>query len=333
MALVAVLSSTVIGSARPAFGAPASPPSIATLNQEIAHVAEALSAAGQQGDAMRIAERGYAAKAHQADVLIGRDERAVIEDRAALQRAAVNAYVTSGSTASTNPMFVPNPNELGPASVYEQVAEGSLSVSVAALTNAQQTLAGVQRHYHSAARHAAEEAAALIADRAHYDHLLGVLHRELAQAKESAAQAAAAAAQASAVQYASYHPPTQVFPAPPPNSQANIAVRAALAELGKPYCWAGTGPSCFDCSGLTMVAWAAAGVSLPHYSGAQMADSTPVPVSDLMPGDLLFYGPGGSDHVAMYLGGGQMIEAPYTGAVVWVTPVRLGDNFAGAGRP
>jgi len=49
-----------------------------------------------------------------------------------------------------------------------------------------------------------------------------------------------------------------------------------------------------------------------------MSDSTPVPISDLEPGDLLFYGPGGSQHVAMYIGGGQMIEAPYTGEHVWI---------------
>jgi cell wall-associated NlpC family hydrolase len=64
-----------------------------------------------------------------------------------------------------------------------------------------------------------------------------------------------------------------------------------------------------------------------------MADSTPVSISDLQPGDLLFYGPGGSDHVAMYVGGDTMIEAPHTGAVVWLTPLRLGDDFVGAGRP
>jgi cell wall-associated NlpC family hydrolase len=52
-----------------------------------------------------------------------------------------------------------------------------------------------------------------------------------------------------------------------------------------------------------------------------------------MPGDLLFYGPGGSEHVAMYIGHGTMIEAPYTGAVVWLTPLRFGYGFAGAGRP
>ncbi|HEY1466231.1 MAG TPA: C40 family peptidase, partial [Acidimicrobiales bacterium] len=112
------------------------------------------------------------------------------------------------------------------------------------------------------------------------------------------------------------------------------AVAAAESQIGVPYAWGAESPGvAFDCSGLTAWAWGQAGVSLPHFSGAQFSDSTPVPVSNLQPGDLLFYGPGGSDHVAMYIGGGQMIEAPYTGASVWITAVRTGDGFVGAGRP
>ena len=115
-------------------------------------------------------------------------------------------------------------------------------------------------------------------------------------------------------------------------------MQAAESQIGVPYVWGAESPRGsanpgFDCSGLTAWSWGQVGVGLPHYSGAQMADSTPVPVSDLQPGDLLFYGPGGSDHVAMYVGGGQMIEAPYTGASVWLAGLRLGSGFVGAGRP
>ena len=97
-------------------------------------------------------------------------------------------------------------------------------------------------------------------------------------------------------------------------------MQAAESQIGVPYVWGGESPKGsaspgFDCSGLTAWSWGQVGVGLPHYSGAQMADSTPVPVSDLQPGDLLFYGPGGSEHVAMYVGPGTMIEAPYTGAI------------------
>jgi peptidoglycan DL-endopeptidase CwlO len=142
----------------------------------------------------------------------------------------------------------------------------------------------------------------------------------------SAAGASAAAAPVAVVSVAP--------PAPPTSAGGAGAVQAAESQLGVPYVWGGETPGVgFDCSGLTAWAWGQVGVSLPHFSGGQMADSTPVPVSDLQPGDLLFYGPGGSDHVAMYVGGGSMIEAPYTGAVVWITGLRLGDGFVGAGRP
>ena len=115
-------------------------------------------------------------------------------------------------------------------------------------------------------------------------------------------------------------------------------MQAAESQIGVPYVWGGTSPKGsadpgFDCSGLTAYAWGQVGVGLPHYSGAQMADSTPVPLSDLEPGDLLFYGPGGSEHVAMYVGPGTMIEAPETGQSVHLTGLRLGGGFVGAGRP
>jgi cell wall-associated NlpC family hydrolase len=123
-------------------------------------------------------------------------------------------------------------------------------------------------------------------------------------------------------------------PAPPSSSGGQGAVQAAETQIGVPYVWGGETPGVgFDCSGLTAWAWGQVGVGLPHFSGAQMADSTPVPISDLEPGDLLFYGPGGDTHVAMYVGPGTMIEAPHTGASVWITGLRLGDGFVGAGRP
>jgi cell wall-associated NlpC family hydrolase len=124
---------------------------------------------------------------------------------------------------------------------------------------------------------------------------------------------------------------------PPVAAGASGAIAAAESQLGVPYVFGGETPGVgFDCSGLVQWAWAQAGVGLPRTSGAQMGATTPVSVADLEPGDLLFYGPGGSDHVAMYIGGGSMIEAPHTGASVWITSLRLDsqfDDFVGAGRP
>ncbi len=126
--------------------------------------------------------------------------------------------------------------------------------------------------------------------------------------------------------------PAPSGPPPPLASGAAGAVQAALSMVGVPYVWGGDTPAGFDCSGLVQWAYGQVGISLPHFSGAQYEDTTHISLGDIEPGDLLFYGPGGSEHVAMYVGGGSMIEAPYTGASVWVTGVRTGSDFAGVGR-
>jgi cell wall-associated NlpC family hydrolase len=122
---------------------------------------------------------------------------------------------------------------------------------------------------------------------------------------------------------------TMTVTAPLPG--APMAVAAAQSQLGKPYQYAGAGPDTFDCSGLTMWAWGQAGVSLPHSAAAQYNAITHIALSDLQPGDLVFFG---SDihHEGMYVGDGQMIEAPHTGANVRYASIYRSD-LVGAGRP
>lgn len=114
---------------------------------------------------------------------------------------------------------------------------------------------------------------------------------------------------------------------------AQIAVRVAQDQLGKPYVWGAEGPGSFDCSGLTMYAYAAAGISLPHYTGAQWNSGRHISQSELQPGDLIFFH---SDlhHMGMYIGGGQLIHAPHTGDVVRIASLSgwFQDNYAGAVR-
>jgi cell wall-associated NlpC family hydrolase len=150
-----------------------------------------------------------------------------------------------------------------------------------------------------------------------------------AAARREAAQeaAAAAAAQTSVPTFTSAPVPT--VHASNPNAQ--VAVDAALTQVGDPYQWGAAGPDAFDCSGLTMYAWAQAGVSLPHNSGMQYAATARVAQSDWQPGDILFFG-SPIHHVGMYVGNGMMVEAPYSGQTVRVTGA-LRSDYVGAGRP
>ena len=122
----------------------------------------------------------------------------------------------------------------------------------------------------------------------------------------------------------------------PTTGQGAAAVRFALAQVGKPYIWGGVGPSGYDCSGLTLKAWAAAGVAIPRTSQAQAQSGTPIPgLADLQPGDLLFIAgsdgtPASPGHVGMYIGavGGvaYLVHAPQTGQDVQVDPLSNWKN-------
>lgn len=119
------------------------------------------------------------------------------------------------------------------------------------------------------------------------------------------------------------------------NQAIEYVIRRAQSQIGVPYSWGGgnaAGPSRgidsgantvgFDCSGLVLYAFAGAGIKLPHYSGSQYNMGRKIPSAQMRRGDVIFWGPGGSQHVAIFLGNGQMIEAPYTGSFVKISPVR-----------
>ncbi len=101
---------------------------------------------------------------------------------------------------------------------------------------------------------------------------------------------------------------------------AQAAVNAALAQVGDAYVWGAEGPDAFDCSGLTLYAYQAAGISLPHSSSMQSGMGSSVSPSAMQPGDLLFYYSPVS-HVSMYVGNGQMVHASTYGQPVQVVPV------------
>lgn len=140
------------------------------------------------------------------------------------------------------------------------------------------------------------------------------------------------------------NPPPGVDPTPPPPAPSLVdgAIAFAKAQIGKPY-GNSMGPDMYDCAGLVKTAYASVGVYVgPWGSTSQYnylaGQNRLVPIGSIQPGDLLFYSTGGSAsgskyHVAMYLGGGQMIEAPYPGLTVRITAMRWADLVPYAGRP
>ena len=289
------------------------------------------------------------------------------KDKATLSKAAVANYISDGTAAAQNPIFSGNEKTLGATTEYNKIAQGDISLAVDNLHTAENSLnaqvSQLQGEQSQAQSQVTTEQNAVAQNAQAIQSQKSALAQEQGQIASSSSNSSRRKPRLPPRPRNRQRPPPPLplpLPgllrlrhpvsgrrspgrlsqaAPPPSSAGGAgALQAAESQIGVPYVWGGESPKGsaspgFDCSGLTAWSWGQVGVGLPHYSGAQMADSTPVPVSDLQPGDLLFYGPGGSDHVAMYVGPGTMIEAPFTGASVWTTGLRLGGDFVGAGRP
>jgi cell wall-associated NlpC family hydrolase len=163
--------------------------------------------------------------------------------------------------------------------------------------------------------------------------------RQAALAAAAAAAARAAAQQRAAAAASAPPGPAVSYPSSPAGSQqGDIAADWALSQIGRPYQWGGAGPYTYDCSGLTMVAWSHAGVALLHYTGDQWVEGVHVPLSALQRGDLLFYATNNADpatihHVGIYIGGSDMVDAPYTGVNVRIDSMYAPGTPIGAVRP
>ena len=188
-----------------------------------------------------------------------------------------------------------------------------------------------------AAQQRAEAAAA-------HAHQLAALERlRVAQAAQAAADASAASRIAASTRSTPSNPSrrshrgsssgsTPNYNPPSGGSTGSRAVGWAMQALGRPYVWAASGPGSFDCSGLTMWAYRHVGVSLSHSSGSQIGQGARVSRSNLQPGDLLFFG-SPIHHVGMYVGGGDFIEAPHSGANVRIASLAGRGDYVGACRP
>jgi cell wall-associated NlpC family hydrolase len=225
----------------------------------------------------------------------------------------------------------------------------NISVQVAAQRQAGLEELARQRAAEIAARKAAELKRRIAAREA------AERRREAAEAAREAAAAAREAAEKAREEREQEkqnsgrkNPPKHHKPTPPRDNDgggnhstrkgAQAAIDFAMRQLGDMYLWGATGPSRWDCSGLTMGAWEQAGVQLPHYSVAQYEQIQHIDEDELRPGDLIFWSldpddPGTIHHVAMYLGNGRMIHAPRTGKPVQIDSVYYWEPPDFFGRP
>lgn len=351
--LTAIAMSTSLGLATVAHAAPVDSKrrQAAALEASISANGARISALAEQlnGARMRVtqARAGIAEAQHR--TAIAQAETARIQALLSNRAATIYKGATTGSPLqATN---VKKVNEIGIRSKYASAAathddallemlqrsREALAVQEAALER-QKAAAAAERDRVDAAK------AQVAAANAEQQRLLGRVKGEIATLvaqeqgrREAAARAAALRSVAPATGRVGAQAPRgrtgnpELFPnIPAPSPRAATAIAFARAQLGKPYRYATSGPNTYDCSGLTMAAWGAAGVSLPHFSGAQYRMLPHVPLSAIQPGDLVFYGPNGSNHVSLYIGGGMVITAPQTGDVVKISPLR---PPMGVGRP
>jgi peptidoglycan DL-endopeptidase CwlO len=310
----------------------------AQLEAQINANADKLAALDEQINSARNALADANAKIVTADAMVAAGEAKTKELRAELARRAVTVYVQSGSSSGIEQLDVKNAEDLSTRQKYSSLAAQRDDQIVAQLQKAKEQLV-VLKSDAEQARAAAQQQADVIqsqvdklnAGTAELQHLESQVKGELAtlvqqaEQERQAREAAAAAAQ--------YNLPvstgagSSATPPPAPNANVAAVLAYAYAQLGKPYCYGGVGPDCYDCSGLTMMAWAQAGVSMPHGSYDQQAMFPSVPMDQLQPGDLVFW----PDHVGIYVGNDSVLHAPHTGTVVQITQIWPG--VIGAARP
>jgi cell wall-associated NlpC family hydrolase len=271
--------------------------------------------------------------------------------RRELGRRAAQIYRSAGTSTPLAQIDVSSVTEMTSRSKYAAAAAERDDQLVAKLQKVEEDLAvkkaDLERQKAAAASEvkAAESARASIADanrraRALQNQIQGDIARimqeqaaaQAAASRRAAAQRANQATQRATAPSGGGSQAQVTFPdAPAPNGGAAAAVAFAKAQVGKSYRYATSGPDSFDCSGLTAAAWARGGVSLAHYSGAQYQQTIRISANDLQPGDLVFYGSGGSNHVEIYIGGGMVVSASNPSSGVKLAGVRYG-SASGYGR-
>lgn len=332
------------------------------LQMEIEQYAEAANGARVELDQLNVQMAAAQQKVDAAEA-----EQTV--HRAELKAYALNAYVYGVPPTQVDVHIDPTGLTVDPRNSYLQAAATSRQQLIDKLRRAEANLKTQLAALDEAKRAATEQANQLqqqqTETQSKVDELQTVKNQvdgDLATLVQQAADEKAAAEREAAKQQAEQQaaassssatppppsssdvadsPPTTVFipsrpippgPVPPPDTEgAAKAIEFARAQLGKPYVWGAEGPDAYDCSGLTMMAWRAGGVKMDHWTGSQYAQTRPIPLTEVQPGDLIFYNQ--FQHVALYIGDGKIIHAPHAGDVVHIEDMYYWRTNMAATRP
>jgi len=248
---------------------------------------------------------------------LDRQQAKVDDVRAQVAKAVVSQYQGQALSSTTQVLLSENPdaflNQLTTVSEYNDQQSQMMADFAVQAKQLEMRQAAAQRELDRIAatkKELGQEKAEIDDKAAKAKELLGKLKNRAASASRSGARV-----------------PVNV----PASGRAGAAVSYAMSQVGYAYVYGASGPSAYDCSGLTMMAWAQAGVSLPHSSSGQMGSGAPVSQSQLQPGDLVFYYSPVS-HVGMYIGNGMIVHAANPGDGVTTAPVNS-MPYSGAVRP
>lgn len=291
------------------------------------------------GDTVAAAQASAAAaaadaRAGKAVLAAGQLRAGAVSLNGALRTATLSLYMSGRPTARPN-LRAGDGDAVMAAVIGEQVAlspNGILAERKRAAANAEQAATEARTAQATADADAARANQATAAAAGQVTLMANELATlDAATARTLQTETAAVSSQAgqnlaagSALQF------TPPAPLPPPVATSTVALAWLFSELGKTYVYGATGPTTFDCSGLTQFVWNKAGVAIPRVAIDQDNYAIPVPLSDVRPGDLVFFG-ADVHHVGMYIGNGLMVNAPHTGDVVRVSPIWWSD-LLGFGR-
>ncbi|GAA3517228.1 C40 family peptidase [Actinocatenispora rupis] len=291
-------------------------PSVASLEQQIKTDSTKFEQVVEQYNKITEQRKKTKAKIDALDKQLKPLTRKVAAAQRQVDALAATAYKGGSATAWNAVLGGSSSNMLDGIATLDRIS-AQQKHQIATLVDSKRTLTGQRKKLDALYAQQAKQVKDLKAKKAK-------ISADIAKLKKLREQAYGQAQESSSASGAS------TTSAPTVSGRAGAVVSFAYAQLGKPYAWAAAGPDSYDCSGLTLAAWAKAGVSLPHVAADQYNQITKISRSQIAPGDLVFYESLG--HVAIYVGNGKVIHAPTFGEVVKVSSIDMMPVY-GIGRP